>query len=374
MGGLSQESRVAFHNTHKLKLGLFGANCSSGRVPTLVEEVWSGNWEDNARLARMADDYGLDFLLPLGRWRGYGGANDYEGTNFETLTWAAGLLAQTKRITAFATVHVPLVHPVFAAKQMVTIDQMSRGRFGLNIVCGWNEDEFGMFGASLREHDLRYEYAQEWIDAISRAWTLDEEFDYAGKFFDLKGVISKPKPYGGSRPVLMNAGHSAVGIQYAVRNCDAMFNSVQRANPAETIAEIQKIKNMARAQGREIGIFTAGVVVCRKTRKEAQDYFDYCTQDKVDWAAVDGILATRRVNVAAMSPEERDTLRRRYTSGMGGVPIIGDPDEVATQLAELHRLGIGGFAFSLVNFVDELPFLCENVLPRLERMGLRASQ
>ena len=65
MKGLSQESRVAFHNSHKLKLGLFGANCSSGRVPTLVEEVWSGNWEDNARLAQMADGYGLDFLCRL---------------------------------------------------------------------------------------------------------------------------------------------------------------------------------------------------------------------------------------------------------------------------------------------------------------------
>ena len=73
-----------------------------------------------------------------------------------------------------------------------------------------------------------------------------------------------------------------------------------------------------------------------------------------------------------MAPAERDRIRRRYTSGMGGVPIVGDPDTVANQLAELHRLGIGGFAFSLVNFIDELPFLCSEVLPRLRKMGLRS--
>ena len=371
MSGPSLETRTAFHGHNRLKLGLFGANCSSGRVPTLVDEVWSGNWEDNLRLAQMADSFGLDFLLPLGRWRGYG-ATDYEGSNFETLTWAAGLLAQTKRITAFATVHAPLLHPVLAAKQMVTIDHMSRGRFGLNIVCGWNEDEFGMFGASVREHDQRYAYAQEWIDAIRRLWGPEDDFDFDGRYIQIKGGRAHPKPYGGSRPVLMNAGHSEVGIDYAVRNCDAMFNSVQRDQPAETIAEIEKIKGMARQHGRDIGVFTAGVVVCRKTDREAQDYFRHCTEERVDRAAVDGILAMRRVDVVAMAPAERDRIRRRYTSGMGGVPIVGDPDTVANQLAELHRLGIGGFAFSLVNFIDELPFLCSEVLPRLRKMGLRS--
>jgi len=59
-------------------------------------------------------------MLPIGRWKGYGGETDYQGATFETLTWAAGLLASTKRITVFGTVHAPLFHPVIAAKQMVT--------------------------------------------------------------------------------------------------------------------------------------------------------------------------------------------------------------------------------------------------------------
>ena len=58
----------------------------------------------------------------------------------------AGLLASSKRITVFGTVHAPLFNPIIAAKMMMTADHIGQGRFGLNIVCGWNEDEFEMFG------------------------------------------------------------------------------------------------------------------------------------------------------------------------------------------------------------------------------------
>ena len=68
----------------------------------------------------------------------------------------------------FGTVHVPLVHPVFAAKQIVLADHVGSGRFGLNVVSGWNKTEFGMFGVELREHDLRYDYTAEWVDIVTR--------------------------------------------------------------------------------------------------------------------------------------------------------------------------------------------------------------
>ena len=57
-----------FFGDFLLKLGLFGANCSSGRNVTKVPERWSGNWPDNLGLARMAVDAGIDFMLPFGRW------------------------------------------------------------------------------------------------------------------------------------------------------------------------------------------------------------------------------------------------------------------------------------------------------------------
>src|SRR5271156_6204008 len=129
--------RVAMYGRNALKLGFFGTNCSSGRTMTTIPERWSASWEDNVRFAKMADEAGIDFLLPIARWKGYGGDTDYQGTTFETITWATGLLAQTERIVVFGTVHAPLFPPIIAAKQMVTADHVGEGRFGLNIVCGW---------------------------------------------------------------------------------------------------------------------------------------------------------------------------------------------------------------------------------------------
>src|SRR5207247_9586793 len=93
--------RMAMYNGNALKIGLFGCNCSSGRAVTLVPERWTGSWEDNLKLARMADAAGVDFLLPVARWKGYGGDTDYMGTALEPLTWATGLLGSTQRIPVF---------------------------------------------------------------------------------------------------------------------------------------------------------------------------------------------------------------------------------------------------------------------------------
>src|SRR5882757_1257289 len=142
----SMRDRASMYSASRLKIGLFGPNCSSGRAVTTVPERWSGNWQDNLKLAHMADEAGLDFLLPIARWKGYGGDTDYQGATLETLTWACGLLASTRHITVFGTVHAPLFNPVIAAKEIVTADHIGGGRFGLNLVVGWNEGEFEIFG------------------------------------------------------------------------------------------------------------------------------------------------------------------------------------------------------------------------------------
>src|SRR4029453_4074829 len=169
----SMRDRIAMYNTNALKIGIFGANCSSGRSATKVRERWSASWPDCRRLARMADEAGIDFMLPIGRWKGYGGDTDFHGSTLETITWAVGLLSATERMTVFGTVHAPLFHPLIAAKEFVTADHVGEGRFGVNLVVGWNEGEFEMFG--------------------------------------------------GTRPILMNAGSSEVGQAFALRNCDAFF-------------------------------------------------------------------------------------------------------------------------------------------------------
>jgi alkanesulfonate monooxygenase SsuD/methylene tetrahydromethanopterin reductase-like flavin-dependent oxidoreductase (luciferase family) len=300
----SMDDRRAMYSPSALKIGLFGANCSSGRAVTQVPERWTGSWEDNLALARMADEAGIEFMLPVGRWKGYGGDTDYMGTTLETITWATGLLGKTRRLVVFGTVHAPLFHPIIAAKQFVTADQVGEGRFGLNIVVGWNEDEFQMFGVTQREHEQRYEYAQDWIDAVKMAWGPNEDFEFDGKYIKLKKVRAKPKPYGGTRPLIMNAGASPTGRAFAIRNCDAFFTQASRTSMDETAQRVKDAKDEAKTHGKELDVYAVGVVTCKPTQKEAEEYYHYATIENADWSAVDGILGKKNISVATVGEEE----------------------------------------------------------------------
>jgi dimethylsulfone monooxygenase len=365
--------RLAMYGDHRLKIGMFGPNCSSGLAATKVPERWSGSWDDNVRLARMVDEAGIDFILPVARWKGYPGPTNFEAHTFETITWATGLLAATKRITIFGTVHAPLVHPVFAAKQFVTADHVGCGRFGLNLVAGWNQDEFDMFGATQREHDIRYEYAGEWLDVVTQIWTRPEPFDFDGAFIHLKRVEAEPKPYGGTRPIVMNAGSSAAGKSFAIARADHLFTALRTLESGS--ADVQAIRDRVHALGRDSGIFTSINVDCRPTQREAEAYYRWYDDELADWEAVDHMHVVGRNN--ASTAHQSDTyqrLRIRFAAGYGGYPCVGDPDHVAAELARVSEAGFLGFAAGFVNYLDEFPYFRDEVLPRLERLGLREPQ
>ncbi len=373
-GTASMSDRSAMYNANALKIGLFGANCSSGRSATTVPERWSASWSDCLRLARMAEDAGIDFMLPIGRWKGYGGETDFHGTALETVTWAAGLLAATRRLVVFGTVHAPLFHPLIAAKEFVTADQIGEGRFGINLVVGWNDGEFEMFGVTQHEHDTRYDFAQEWLDVVKRAWSEPDDFNFNGQFLRLKGVRAFPKPYGDTRPIIMNAGRSAVGQAFALRNCDAFFTATSdsKSSIEANARHVEQIKDAARAFGRNIEVYTVGQVVCRPTQKEAEDYYRHALVENADWGAIAQMMALKNITPQTVAAEEY-ARRLHYFAGMGigGYPFVGTPDQVAQELANVSRAGIRGIALSFVNYLDELPFFRDEVLPRLVRLKVR---
>jgi dimethylsulfone monooxygenase len=372
----SMPERIAMYNDNTLKIGVFGANCSSGRSATKVPERWSASWPDCLRLARLADEAGIDFMLPIGRWKGYGGETDFHGATLETVTWAVGLLGATERMTVFGTVHAPLFHPLIAAKEFVTADHIGEGRFGLNLVVGWNEGEFEMFGVTQREHDARYDFAQEWLDVVKRAWAEPGTFDFEGHFLKLKGVRAYPKPFGDTRPIIMNAGSSDIGQAFALKNCDAFFvaTSGSRLSLEGNARKVKEIKAAARTHGREIEVFTVGQVICRKSQSEAEEYYRHAIIENADWGAIDGMLANKSMTPQTMPPEEYEQKRRYFAShAIGGYPFVGTPDRVADELEAISRAGVRGIAVSFVNYLDELPYFCEEVLPRLVRLGVRTA-
>ena len=370
----SLPERRAMYNGNALKIGLFGANCSSGRSATTVPERWSGSWADCLALARMADAAGIDFMLPIARWKGYGGDTDFHGTTLETITWATGLLAATSSLTVFGTIHAPLFHPLIAAKELVTADQIGEGRLGVNLVVGWNEGEFEMFGVAQREHDARYDYAQEWLDAVKRAWSDAGEFDFEGTFVTLRGVRAFPKPFGGTRPIIMNAGSSAAGQAFALRNCDAFFTATagSRTSLEGNARRVADIKAQADALGRDIEVYTVGQIVCRASQREAEEYYHHAIVEHADWDAIERMLALRDITRQKFSADEYEAKRQYFArQAIGGYPFVGTPDKVAQDLAGFSHAGLRGIAVSFVDYLGELPYFCAEVLPRLAALGVR---
>ena len=258
-----------------------------------------------------------EFLLPVGRWRGFGGATNFNGSQFDVFSWAAGLGAVTSRIQIFATAHLPLFHPMLAAKQAATIDQITNGRFGLNIVAGWNPDEMGMFGMQQREHDESYAVADEWVDIIERLWSDEDEFDFDGRYYTMKRAYLQPKPVQRPRPILVNAGTSNVGQDFAARRCDFAFQNAWKEGFG--FGELKNLNDSIRAHaaehGRQMGILTTGVVVCADTEREAQRFFTRYVDELGDFEAARNIVDSMR---KLMSAEGKGSFpKRRWTASCG---------------------------------------------------------
>ena len=266
-------------------------------------------------------------MLPIGRWKGYGGDSDYQGATFETVTWACGLLAATRRLVVFGTVHAPLIPPLIAAKEFVTADHIGEGRFGLNIVCGWNEGEFEMFGATLRDHETRYDYAQEWLDVVKLAWSARGRCRFRRAFLPAEGRPGQAQTLWREPAADHECRRLAdrPGLRHPQLRC-AVLERVARDFVRGDRARTSKTCGRSAARpGREIDVYTVGVVTCRPTAKEAQDYYRHCIVDNADWRAVDSILAMKNVTADNHGPEEFQRIRNHQANGMGGLPLDRRP-------------------------------------------------
>jgi FMNH2-dependent dimethyl sulfone monooxygenase len=357
---------------NKLKLGLFGVNVSGGCAITKVKERFRATWAETLAISQTADRYGYEALVPVARWKGFGGETNFNGTNFDTYTWAAGVAQATGQVGVLTTSHVPTVHPVMAAKQAATVDHISNGRFALNIVCGWFAPELEMFGRDIMEHDTRYEYAAEWIELVKLLWSAEEEFDYEGKFLRIKKGFSMPKPIQRPFPPLMNAGSSGKGRDFAAKYADMAFIHLDPSDLENLKAHIASYRRLAREEyGREIQIWANCHVTQRDTQKEADDYLRHYVVEMGDDAAVENILNIQGQQMQRLQKEQRDQQKFNIKAGWGGYPLVGTPDRIVGEIQKLCAIGIDGVLLSWVDYLDGLSRWQRDVMPRLEQAGLR---
>jgi FMNH2-dependent dimethyl sulfone monooxygenase len=352
---------------NRFKLGVFSANADGGLAITDVAERWRARWDDNLAAVGIADRAGLEFFLPIARWRGFGGKHHVREWSFETFTWAAGLAAATRNIGLFMTVHVPLVHPVYAAKALATVDHISGGRAGLNIVCGWNPEEFAMFGVKLSGD--AYEQAAEWMDIIERCYGARQPFDFPGKHYQLKAVVSRPASIQVPRPLTMNAAFGAPGRDFAARSCDILFSTF--SNIEDGRRHVADIRERARLQGRNVGIYTVCHVVARETQREADEYYERYAVTEADQEALEQHMAQRKEPAKTRDKDAVALYRKRFAGGAGTYPLVGTPERIVEDLIRIADEGYAGAALSFVNYSYELPFFCDRVLPLMKQAGLR---
>ncbi|MGH2890343.1 MAG: LLM class flavin-dependent oxidoreductase [Solirubrobacteraceae bacterium] len=365
-------AQPVLNDENRLKLAVFGINLRGGVTLADVPGKIEATWDENRRIAERADSLGFDAIVPVARWRGYGGRSNLGDRSFETFTWAAGLLAATQRIQVFATFHVPLAHPVLAAKMCATADHVSGGRFGLNIVAGWYAAELSMFGLTQRDHDERYEVADEWAQALKQLWTTAGESDFRGRYYDIAAGVLEPKPLQKPYPVIMNAGTSAAGRAFACKHSDLIFAGLTNFETAPR--QIAEIKQLAREQyGREIRVFARGHVVCRDSEQEALDYYDRVHRQLADYEGAANVTGISRQHSQSTdwSIEERKLLEGMI-SGFWAVPMVGTAEQVAGQILALHEAGADGVAISFVDFFEGLDRMASEILPLLVAAGVRA--
>jgi FMNH2-dependent dimethyl sulfone monooxygenase len=263
------------------------------------------------------------------------------------------------------------VHPVFAAKALTTIDHISNGRAGLNIVCGWNPEEFAMFGVGIKSVDDRYGQGLEWFEIMQRIYASNEPFDFDGQFYQLTGVSGKPAPIQKPRPVTLNAAFSPPGREFAAKAADFLFTTFVEIEKGRE--HIDDMKQRAAAQGRDVGVFTTCHVVCRPSQAEAEDYYELYASTMADTASVDHYMGQKEKFSGSHAPEAYKLHRKRFAGGAGTYPLIGTPEHIAAEMVKMHEVGFAGTTVSFVNFKNELPYFIDKVLPLLRKAGLRVS-
>ena len=348
----------------KFEIGLFALNSSSGISMTKVEERWRAEWDDIEIAAKMSDKAGLDFIISVQRWLGFEGATDPAGLTYDSLTFCAALASITSNIRLYATVHVPILHPTYLARSLATIDQVSKGRAALNIVCGWNQREFEMFDIMNQDAINRYDQGEEWLNLLNNIFSNATFKPFKGEYFNTRFSSTSPKLYKRNKINTLNAAFSETGRLFAAKNCDSLITLF--SSYASARKQTENIKKTAKKYNNNIKVYGLVHIVCRETDKEAKDYYNHYADDMADKKAINNFISIlSRGNKNSVLANLQKSQVKKMAGGIGSFPIIGSPKTVLDMISDLNELGLDGIAIGFVNFKDELPYFIDNVFKKL---------
>ncbi|WP_098016113.1 LLM class flavin-dependent oxidoreductase [Paraburkholderia caribensis] len=369
------DSPVSHALEQPLLLGLFLPIQAGGWSASTLPRTTDWRFDYNLALVEKAEALGFDLVFALSQWLpkgGYGGV--FNGEALDSFMSLAAMTARTQRIILVATSHVLYGpwHPLHFAKFSATLDHISQGRWGINVVTGHRAIEHEMFGWHRIEHDHRYELADEFLQAVKQLWAQPDNFSFAPELssWKLDKAFVTPKPTYG-RPLLVNATGSDAGINFAARHSDIVFITSPAGSEVEAAiaalpAHTARVKAAARKYGREIRTLLNPMVICRETEAEALAYRDAIVAhgDEGSFHRFDSDAHAWRGNA-----EQRNQAASRAVGG--NISMTGSPQQIADYIVRLHRAGVDGVQLSFFDFQPDLAFFGERVLPLLREAGLR---
>lgn len=357
-------------------LGLFLPIQAGGWSASTLPRTTDWRFDYNQDLVLTAERLGFDLVFALSQWLpkgGYGGV--FDGQALDSFATTAALTSVTQRILLISTIHVlygPL-HPLHLAKWGATLDHISGGRWGINVVTGHRAVEHEMFGWDRIDHDKRYGLAAEFLEVAQRLWSDDENFSFQGDSpWRLGGGYVSPKPRFG-RPVLVNATGSDAGISFAARYSDIVFITSPGASDFARAIEVlpahaARVKQAAREAGREVRTLLNPMVISRETEAETWAYHDAIVAHQ-DHRTPEGFSGFESDAHAWRGRVGLDAPKRRAIGG--NIEVIGTPEQVVEQFVQLQRAGIDGLQLSFFDFKPDLEFFGDRILPLMKQAGLR---
>ena len=344
-------------------LGIFMPIANGGWIMSKNAPKIDASFEYNKQAAVLADKLGLDFVMSMAKWRGYGGDIEHWKYSLDAQILMAAIGEATERVKVWTTVHTFLQNPAVTAKMIATLDHVTGGRSGLNIVTGSYKGEFDQMGAWKEgiDHDRRYDYADEWIDCIKRLWMEEGNVSHSGEFFRLEDCESYPKPLLKPRPFLVCAGTSPRGMKFASEQADALF--VLGRNDEE-LAQISKdAKAKAAEAGTTLKTYTMMTLVMEETDEAAQKAEQYYTEG-LDEGALKGMLRAYGFLDSEMGKENAFVASAR--SSFMTTRSVGSVERVAERLESLFETtDLDGLMLIFPDYLEGIPMFTSEILPRL---------
>ncbi|MCB8881409.1 LLM class flavin-dependent oxidoreductase [Acidisoma cellulosilytica] len=345
-----------------LQLGLFLPSTSGGMI--IADATPPQNkptWQLNKNAVVAAEAGGFEFALSQVKWRGFGGPSGHWDSALESFTLMSALAAVTDRIRLYASVAVRTIHPAILAKMAATIDEVSGGRFGVNIVAGWNKFEYAQMGLWQDDNYFidRYEYAAEYLTILQRLWS-EPSVTFDGKHFQLQDCVSLPKP--AQRLSIVCAGQSEGALDFVAREADYAFVGRLNDSPEQLRSVTKALRDRAAGRDRAVGAYSLLTVIADETADIAlarkQSYID-----RRDDVAIAEFLRASGKDINRADYAKLDPAVATFMS----IPSIASSYAgVAAHLDALAEADLSGVCLSFPDFSTDVPIFIERILPLMK--------